>query len=96
MSRFFKVWAAYIRIHVKLAPQVPKGELATAQFIYMMNLYDFLEKYTWDGVTAYNFQFHRKPVPSGKGIYYPTDWRHIDSELIASKCFIRPHIPRQA
>ena len=96
MSGFFKAWAAYSGILVKLAPQALQGELATALFIYTMNLYDLLEKYTWDGVKAYHFQFHRKRVASGKGIYYPSEWRQIDSELIASKCFAHPHIPRQA
>ena len=94
MSGFFKAWAAYSGILVKLAPQALQGELATALFIYTMNLYDLLEKYTWDGVKAYHFQFHRKRVASGKGIYYPSEWRHIDSELIASRCFAHPHIPR--
>ena len=94
MSGFFKAWAAYSRILVKLAPQALQGELATALFIYTMNLYDLLEKYTWDRVKAYHFQFHRKRVASGKGIYYPSKWRHIDRELIASRCFDHPHIPR--
>jgi len=44
MSGFFKAWAAYSGILVKLAPQTLQGELATAQFIYAMNLYDLLEK----------------------------------------------------
>ena len=77
-----------------MAPQALQGELATALFIYTMNLYDLLEKYTWDGVKAYHFQFHRERVASGKGIYYPREWRHIDSELIASRCFAHPQIPR--
>ena len=67
--------------------------LATALFIYTMNLYDLWEKYTWNGVKAYDFQLQRKRVASGKGIYYPSEWRHIDSELIASRSFAHPHIP---
>ena len=55
-----------------------------------MNLYDLLEKYTWDGVKGYYFQYHRKRVASGKGIYQPLDWCHLDSELVASKCFAYP------
>jgi len=55
-----------------------------------MNLYDLLEKYTWEGVKAYHFQFHRKRVASGKSIYHPIEWRQLDSELIASKCFAYP------
>ena len=94
MSSFFKAWAAYSGILVKLAPQALKGELATALFIYTMNLYDLLEKYTWDGVKAYHFQFHRNRVAMGKSLYYPGEWRQIDSELIASKCFAHPHITR--
>ena len=94
MSGFFKAWAAYSGILVKLAPHALQGELATALFIYTMNLYDLLEKYTWDGVKAYHFQFHRKRVAAGKSIYYPSEWRQIDSELIASRCFAHPHIPR--
>ena len=93
-SGYFKAWAAYSRILVKRAPQALQGELATLLFIYTMNLYDLLEKYTWDGVKAYHFQFHRKSVASGKSIYYPREGRHIDSELIASRCFAHPHIPR--
>ena len=90
MSNFFKAWAAYSGILVKLAPYAIQGELATALFIYTMNLYYLLEKYTWDGVKGYHFQFHRKRVASGQSIYLPQDWRQIDSELIASKCFSHP------
>lgn len=90
MSGFFKAWAASSGIFVKLAPYAIQGELATALFIYTMNLYDLLEKYTWDGVKGYHFQFHRKRVASGQRIYLPQDWRQIDSELIASKCFSHP------
>ncbi|KAG0136592.1 hypothetical protein HOY82DRAFT_598831 [Tuber indicum] len=90
MSSFFKAWAAYSGILVKLAPHGLQGELATALFIYTMNLYDLLEKYTWDGVKSYHFQFHRKRVASGKSIYLPSEWQQVDSELIASKCFAHP------
>lgn len=90
MSNFFKAWAAYSGILVKLAPYSLQGDLATALLIYTMNLYDLLEKYTWDGVKAYHFQFHRKRVASGKNIYLPQEWRQLDSELIASKCFAYP------
>ena len=90
MSSFFKVWAAYCGIIVKLAPHAVQGDLATALSIYTMNLYDLLEKYTWEGVKAYHFQFHRKRVASGKSIYQPTEWRQLDSELVASKCFAYP------
>lgn len=48
MSNFFKAWAAYCGILIKLAPYGLQGELATALCIYTMNLYDLLEKYTWD------------------------------------------------
>ena len=91
MSGFFKAWAAYSDILVKLAPHLLPGELATALSIYTMNLYDLLEKYTWEGVKAYHFQFHRKRVASGKSIYQPLEWRQLDSELVASKCFAHPH-----
>ena len=84
MSSFFKAWAAYSGILVKLALYAIQGELATALFMNTMNLYDLLEKYTWDGVKGYHFQFHRKWVASGQSIYLPQDWRQIDSELIAS------------
>jgi len=90
MTSFFKAWAAYCGIMVKLAPRALQGDLATALSIYTMNLYDLLEKYAWEGVKAYHFQFHRKRVASGKGIYHPAEWRQIDSELIASKCFAYP------
>jgi len=75
MTAFFKAWAAYGGILVKLAPHALQGELATALAIYTMNLYDLLEKYTWEGVRSYHFQFHRKRVASGKNIYQPEDWR---------------------
>jgi len=90
MSNFFKAWAAYSGILIKLAPYGLQGELATALCIYTMNLYDLLEKYTWEGVKAYHFQFHRKRVASGKNIYQPTEWSQLDSQLIASKCFAHP------
>jgi len=95
MSAFFKAWAAYTGILVQLAPHGLQGELATALSIYTMNLYDLLEKYTWDGVKGYHFQFHRKRVASGTSIYQPADWRQLDSELVASKCFAYP-APRPA
>lgn len=87
MTSFFKAWAAYSGILIKLAPHLLQGELATALAIYTMNLYDLLEKYSWEGVRAYHFQFHRKRVASGKNLYQPLEWRLLDSELVASKCF---------
>jgi len=87
MSDFFKAWAAYSGILVKLAPYTLQGNLATALFIYTMNLYDLLEKYSWDGVKASHFQFHRKRIAGGKGICLSQEGQQLDSELIASKCF---------
>ena len=90
MTSFFKAWAAYSGILTKLAPHALQGELATALAIYTMSLYDLLEKYTWEGVRSYHFQFHRKRVASGKNIYQPIGWRQLDSELVASRCFAHP------
>jgi len=45
MSSFFKAWAAYCGILVKLAPHALQGDLATALSIYTMNIYELLEKY---------------------------------------------------
>ena len=45
ISSFFKAWAAYSGILVKLAPSILQGDLTTALSIYTMNLYDLLEKY---------------------------------------------------
>ena len=70
---------------MKLAPYALQGSLATALFIYTMNLYDLLEKYTWEGVKAYYFQFHRKRVASGKTIDLASEWQQIESEQIATK-----------
>ena len=69
------------------------GELATALCIYTMNLYELLEKYRWDAVKSYHFEFHRKRVARGNRIYEPRDWCQLDSELVASKCFAHP-VPR--
>ena len=80
MSSFFKAWTAYCGILVQLAPHLLQADLATSLSIYKMNLYDLLEKYTWEGVTAYHFQFHRKRVASGKSIYHPAEWRLLDSK----------------
>ncbi|KAG0138262.1 hypothetical protein HOY82DRAFT_596461 [Tuber indicum] len=52
MSGFFKAWAAYRSILVKLAPYTLQGELAISFFLYTMSLYDRLEKYTWDGMNG--------------------------------------------
>ena len=90
MGNFFKAWAAYSGILVKLAPYALQAELGISLFIYTMTLYNLLEKYTWEGVRSYHFQFHRKRVASGKSIYLSQDWRQIESELIASKCFAYP------
>lgn len=92
ISSFFKAWAAYSGILVRLAPHGLHGDLATALFIYTMNLYDLLERPTWEGVKSYHFQYHRKRVTSGTSIYLPSEWRQIDRELIASKCFAQPII----
>ena len=90
MTSFFKAWAVYTGILIKLAPHGLQGELATGLCIYTMNLYELLEKYTREGVKSYYFQFHRKRVASGRGIYQPTEWRQLDSKLVASKCFAYP------
>ena len=90
MSSFFKAWAAYCGILVQLTPHILQGDLATSLAIYTMNLYHLLEKYTWEGVKAYHFQFYGKRVASGKRIYYTAEWRLLGSELIASKCFAYP------
>jgi len=90
VSSFFKAWAAYCGILIKLGPYGMQGELATALCIYTINLDDLLKKYTREGVKAYHFQFHRKRVASGKNIFQPTEWRQLDSQLIAAKCFARP------
>jgi len=43
MSSFFKAWAAYSGILVKLAQYGLQGELATALFFYTINMYNLLE-----------------------------------------------------
>jgi len=90
MGNFFKAWAAYSGILIKLAPFALQGELAISLFMYTMSLYDLLEKYTWEGVRSYHFQFHRKRIANGKTIYLSQEWRQVDSELIASKCLAHP------
>jgi len=92
MRNFFKAWAAYSGILVKLALHCLQGNLATAVFIDTMNLYDLLKPYTWEGVQAYHFQHHAKTVASGTSIYLPSEWRQIDSQRIPSKCFAHPII----
>ena len=49
-----------------------------------------LTKLAPTGLQAYHFQFHRKRIVSRKEVFYPEDWRKIDAELIASKCFLFP------
>jgi len=73
MSIFFKPWAVYSGILIKLAPHRLQGDLATTLCIYTMNLYELLERYTWDGVKSYHLQFHHKRVASGKNIYKPRE-----------------------
>ena len=90
MGSFFKAGAAYCGILVRLARYSLQGDLATALSIYMLNIYALLEIYAWEGVKAYHFQFHRNRVASGKSIYHTLEWRTLDSELIASKCFAHP------
>jgi len=87
ISSFFKAWAAYSGILVQLAPSHLQGSLATALSLYTMNVYDLLEKYAWEGVKAYHFQFHRKRVVSGESICHASELQLLDSELVASKCF---------
>ena len=72
MSSFFKAQVAYSGILIKLAPYELQGELTAALFIYTMNLYYLLEKYTWERVKSYHFQFYQKSVVSGKSIYLPS------------------------
>jgi len=90
MRSLFKAGAAYCGILVKLSPQTVQGDLATGLSIYAMNVYELLEKYAWEGVNAYHFQFHQKTVASGKGIYLGSEWRQLDSELITSNHFAHP------
>jgi len=92
MSSFFKAWAAHSGTLVNLAPEAVQGQLPTLLFIYTISLSNLLEKYTWDDVKGYHFQFHRKPVACGKSIYLPLEFRHLDRELIASKSFTHPLI----
>ena len=90
MGSFFKARAAYCGILVKLALHSLQGDLAIALSIYKINIDELLEKYAWEGVKAYHFQFHRQRVGSGKSIYHTVQWRTLDSELIAAKCFAHP------
>ena len=73
MTSFFKTWAADSGILVKLAPYGLQGQLTRALSIYTINLYELLEKYSWDGVRSYHFQIHRNRVASGKNIYQPAE-----------------------
>ena len=50
-----------------------QGDLACSLHIYTMTLHELAERYTWEGVKAYHFQFHRKRIASGKEVYYPDD-----------------------
>lgn len=90
MGYFFKAWAAYCGILTKLAPAGLQCDLACSLHIYTMNLHDLAERYTWEGVKAYHFQFHWKRIASGKEVYHLDDWRKLDPELIFSKCFLFP------
>lgn len=90
MGPFFKAWAAYCGILTKLAPAALQCDLACSLHIYTMTLHELAERYAWEGVKSYHFQFHRKRIASGKEVYYPDDWRKLDPELIASKCFLYP------
>jgi len=90
MCGFFQAWVAYCGIFVKLTRHALQGDHATALSIYVMNIYGLLEKYAWEGVKAYQLQFHRKRVASGKSIYHGREWSMLDSELIASKWFAHP------
>jgi len=74
MSIVGKASAIYTGILIKYAPHGLQGNLATALCLYTMNLYELLEKYTWDGEKSYHLQFHRKRVASGKNIYEPSEW----------------------
>jgi len=78
MSSFFKAWAAYCGILVKLGPDGLQGDLATSLSIYTMNLYELLEKYARKGFEAYHFQFHRRRVARGKNLYIGTESRQLD------------------
>jgi len=91
MSSFFKAWTAYCGILVKLAPSGLQGDLATALFVYTITLYNLLERYTWEGVKVYHFQFHRNLVASGRSLYLPSEWQQLDRELLASKFFGKPN-----
>ena len=90
MSGFLKAWAGYSGILVNLSPLALQGDLTTTLFIYTKSFYNILEKYTWEGVKAYHFQFHWKRVASGKCLYLAEEWRQLDGELVASKYFAYP------
>jgi len=84
MPSFLKALSAYSRMLIKLAPNALQGELAAGLAKYNMDLYDLLERYTWEGVRSYHLQFHRKRVAAGKNIYQRIKSRQLDSELLAS------------
>lgn len=90
MGPFFKAWAAYCIILTNLAPAALQCNLACSLHIYIMTLHELAERYAWEGVKSYHFQFNQKWIASGKKVYFPDDWSKLDPELIASKCFLYP------
>jgi len=90
ISASFKAWATYTGILVQLAQERLQEKLSRAHSFYTMNLYNLLEKYSWDGVQSYHFPFHQERVARGTSIYQQAEWRQLGSELVASKWFTDP------
>jgi hypothetical protein len=85
-ASFWRAWELYKAAFVATAPVSLQSELAVSLSIYTANLWSLQHDYTWAGMRAYHFSFHRDLLESGADRYNPLTWRTLDGVRVTAKC----------
>jgi hypothetical protein len=85
-ASFWRAWELYKAVFVATAPASLQSELATALAIYTANLWGLRSDYTWAGMKAYHFSFHRDMIASNAGRFDPLTWRTLDGNRVFATC----------
>jgi hypothetical protein len=85
-ASFWRAWELYKAVFVATAPASLQSELATALAIYTANLWGLRSDYTWAGMKAYHFSFHRDMIASNAGRFDPSTWRTLDGNRVFATC----------
>jgi hypothetical protein len=85
-ASFWRAWELYKAVFLATAPASLQSELATALAIYTANLWGLRSDYTWAGMKAYHFSFHRDMIASNAGRFDPSTWRTLDGNRVFATC----------